>query len=93
DLGATRELAQLPAGALGFAVGAQWRREEMDSQTSSAVLSGTELRPAINIIDGSRDVAALFAELNVPLLKDLNLNLAGRGDHYDDFGSAFSPKA
>lgn len=38
-------------------------------------------------------MAALFAELNVPLLKDLNLNLAGRGDHYDDFGSAFSPKA
>lgn len=93
DLSATRELAQLPAGTLGFAVGAQWRREEMDSQTSTAVLSGTELRPAINIIDGSRDVAALFAEFNVPVLKDLSINLAGRGDHYDDFGSAFSPKA
>jgi len=56
-------------------------------------LSGTELRPAINIIKGQRDVTALFAEFNVPLRKDLSLNLAGRGDHYDDFGSAFSPKA
>ena len=93
DVSASRELAQLPAGALGFAAGAQWRREEMDSQTSTAVLSGTELRPAINIIDGKRDVAALFAELNVPVLTNLNLNLAGRADRYDDFGSAFSPKA
>jgi iron complex outermembrane receptor protein len=93
DFNASKELAELPAGPLGFAFGAQWRREEMDSQTSSAVLSGTELRPAINIIQGTRDVAALFAEFNVPVIKDLNVNLAGRGDHYNDFGSAFSPKA
>ncbi|HEX8606863.1 MAG TPA: TonB-dependent receptor [Pseudoduganella sp.] len=93
DFSATRELWQLPAGAVGFAAGAQWRREEMDSNTSTAVLSGTELRPAINIIRGERDVAALFAELNVPVAKDIAVNLAGRGDHYDDFGSAFSPKA
>jgi len=38
DLSATRELAQLPAGALGFAAGARWRREEMDSQASTAGL-------------------------------------------------------
>jgi iron complex outermembrane receptor protein len=93
DFNASKELAELPAGPLGFAFGAQWRREEMDSQTSTAVLSGTELRPAINIIQGTRDVAALFAEFNVPVIKDLNVNLAGRGDHYNDFGSAFSPKA
>lgn len=93
DFNAARELADLPAGPLGFAVGAQWRREEMDAQTSAAVLSGTELRPAINIIQGRRDVAALFAEFNVPIAKDLNVNLAGRADRYSDFGSAFSPKA
>jgi iron complex outermembrane receptor protein len=93
DFSASRDLFALPAGTVGFAFGAQWRREEMDSNTSTAVLSGTELRPAINIIKGSRDVSALFAEFNVPLRKDLSLNLAGRADRYDDFGSAFSPKA
>ncbi len=93
DFSAARDLWDLPAGQLGFAAGAQWRREKMDSQTSTAVLSGTELRPAINIIDGSRDVSALFAELNLPVVKDLSLNLAGRADHYNDFGNAFSPKA
>jgi iron complex outermembrane receptor protein len=93
DFSASKDLFTLPAGEVGFAFGAQWRREEMDANTSTAVLSGTELRPAINIIKGQRDVTALFAEFNVPLRKDLSLNLAGRGDHYDDFGSAFSPKA
>ena len=93
DLSASKELLELPAGPLGFAAGAQWRREKMDSQTSTAVLTGTELRPALNIIDGSRDVSALFAEFNVPVVKNLSLNLAGRADHYSDFGNAFSPKA
>lgn len=93
DLNATRDLAELPAGTLGFAAGLQWRREAMHSNTSTAVLSGTELRPAINIINGARDVAALFSELNIPVIKDVTLNLAGRADYYSDFGAAFSPKA
>ncbi|PHV04690.1 TonB-dependent receptor [Janthinobacterium sp. BJB412] len=93
DLSASKDLFELPAGPLGFAVGSQWRREEMDSDTSTAVLSGTELRPAINIIKGQRDVSAVFAEFNAPLVKNLSVNLAGRADHYSDFGSAFSPKA
>ncbi len=93
DASISGELLALPAGPLGVAFGGQWRREKMDSRTSTAVLSGTELRPAINIIQGKRDVAALFAEFSVPLHRDVNLNLAGRLDRYDDFGSAFSPKA
>ena len=93
DFSAAKDLWQLPAGPLGFAAGAQWRREKMDSQTSTAVLSGTELRPALNIIEGSRSVSALFAEFNVPVVKDLSVNVAGRADHYSDFGNAFSPKA
>ncbi|MGK5018255.1 TonB-dependent receptor [Janthinobacterium sp. HLS12-2] len=93
DFSAAKDIWDLPAGPLGFAAGAQWRREKMDSQTSTAVLSGTELRPAINIINGTRSVSALFAEFNVPVVKDLSVNLAGRADHYSDFGNAFSPKA
>jgi iron complex outermembrane receptor protein len=93
DFSASKDLLTLPAGHLSFAGGAQWRREAMNSQTSTAVLSGTELRPAINIIDGQRDVSALFGEFNVPVIQNLNLNLAGRYDHYSDFGHAFSPKA
>ncbi|MBB4845756.1 iron complex outermembrane receptor protein [Paucibacter oligotrophus] len=93
DANASAELTKLPAGPLGFAAGLQLRHERMDSRTSEAVLSGTELRPAINIIQGSRRVSAGYAEFNAPLLKTLTLNVAGRLDHYSDFGAAFSPKA
>lgn len=93
DFSAAKDIWHLPAGPLGFAAGFQWRREKMDSQTSTAVLSGTELRPALNIIEGSRSVSALFAEFNVPVVKNLSVNVAGRADHYSDFGNAFSPKA
>ncbi|AXI04163.1 TonB-dependent receptor [Aquirhabdus parva] len=82
----------LPAGDIGFAAGYQFRNESLNSQTSTAVLSGTELRPAIDIIDGSRNVSALFAEFKVPVLSTLEANVAGRLDHYSDFGTAFSPK-
>jgi iron complex outermembrane receptor protein len=85
-------LFELPAGAVGFAAGAEVRQEAIDARTTWQVLSGTELRPAINIVDGKRRVAAAYAEFSVPVTTSLELQLAGRGDHYDDFGNAFSPK-
>ncbi|TCV92337.1 iron complex outermembrane receptor protein [Luteibacter rhizovicinus] len=89
---ASRLLFDLPAGTVGFAAGAEFRRESIDSNTSDAVLSGTELRPAIDIIHGARNVSAGYAEFNVPLLTTLEANIAGRLDHYSDFGNAFAPK-
>ncbi len=82
----------LPAGDLGFAGGVQFRNESIDANTSAEVLSGTELRPAISIARGSRNVSAAFAEFKVPIIQSLEANVAGRLDHYSDFGSAFSPK-
>lgn len=93
NLKASTTLWELPAGQIGFAWGAEFRKEKMDARTSEQVLSGTELRPAINIVDGERKVSAAYAEFSIPLHSTLELQLAGRGDHYDDFGNAFSPKA
>ena len=35
---------------------------------------------------GEREVAAAFAEMSVPLARNLDLRIAGRGDDYDDVG-------
>ncbi len=35
----------------------------------------------------------VFAEFNIPVVKDLEVNLALRYDHYSDFGSTTNPKA
>lgn len=92
NFNASRVLAHWRHGDVGFASGVDWRSEQMNSGTSPEVLSGTELRPAINLINGEREVFAGFVELELPLLADLSLNTALRADHYDDFGSAVSPK-
>lgn len=80
------------AGDVGVAAGVELRKEAQDARTSPQVLSGTELRPAINLIDGSRRVSAGFLEFSLKPFEQLEVQLAGRGDHYSDFGSAFSPK-
>lgn len=89
---ASTELAEWQYGPVGFAAGLDVRKEQMDAGTSPEVLSGTELRPAINLIQGERQLVAGFTEFSVPLYHDLTASVAGRVDHYDDFGRAFSPK-
>ncbi|HEY0332881.1 MAG TPA: TonB-dependent receptor, partial [Stenotrophomonas sp.] len=86
-------LFELPAGSVGFAAGAEWRREELISTNPWQIDAGLQIRPAIAEVDGAREVSAAYVELNVPIVQTLELQLAGRGDHYSDFGDAFSPKA
>jgi len=86
-------LFDLPAGSVGFAAGAEWRQEKLQSTNPWQIDAGLQIRPAIAEVDGKRDVSALYAEFNVPVATGLELQLAGRGDYYSDFGSAFSPKA
>jgi len=86
------QLFDLPAGRVGFAAGVEWRREELVSRNPWQIDAGLQIRPAIAAVDGRRDVAAAYAEFNIPLHSTLELQVAGRGDHYSDFGEAFSPK-
>lgn len=93
DFKITGNLFDLPAGSVGFAAGAEWREEEIVSRNPWQIDAGLQIRPAIAEVNGKRDVAAAYAELNIPVLSTVELQLAGRGDRYSDFGSAFSPKA
>ncbi|MEL1263326.1 TonB-dependent receptor [Pseudoxanthomonas putridarboris] len=93
DAKVSGQLFDLPAGSVGFAAGAEWRQEKLESRNPWQIDAGLQIRPAIAAVDGERKVSALYAEFNVPLASTLELQLAGRGDHYSDFGNAFSPKA
>jgi iron complex outermembrane receptor protein len=78
-----------PAGPIRLAVGGDFRREH-------SVGFSIPLTPETR----DRDIAALFAELAVPLvgpqagstLDRLGLSLAGRYDDYSDVGTSFNPK-
>ncbi len=95
DFNLSRTLMDLPGGALGLAVGGDWHRETYEENVP---MVGNEVVWRVNGTpgnnpSGARRVSGLYAELDAPVTKDLNLNLAVRGDHFSDFGSTFNPKA
>jgi iron complex outermembrane receptor protein len=90
---ASREVAALPAGPLSIALGAEARRESLADNWDDAVISGSGVLSATPLsVSGGRTVYALFAELNVPILRGLDAQLAVRYDDYSDFGSTTNPK-
>ena len=97
DINASREFGDwFGAGRnVALAVGGQAQHEAF---TNSANTSFAEIVVASTGIDpltynsGSRNVYALFSELNVPITKDLDITVAGREDKYSDFGNTFNPK-
>ncbi|HLX22392.1 MAG TPA: TonB-dependent receptor [Usitatibacter sp.] len=88
------ELMQMAAGPLAGAFGIDLRRENLDQTPSAAFEAGdiTGYGGSAGAVHGSRDVSAFYAELNVPVLKTLELDAAVRSDHYSDFGSTTNPK-
>lgn len=93
-------LLQLPAGALGFAGGAEAREEELDFNPDSAITSFNTIGSTNQIATtGSRDVNSYYAELSIPLLRavpgfhSLEATLAGRHERYSDFGNTTKPGA
>lgn len=88
------DLFELPAGPLQFVVGSEYRREQSrntpDATLQQGLASGNiapETKGEFNVIEG-------FAELRVPLLRDLpfvrqlDLNLSGRLSDYSTIGNA-----
>lgn len=98
DVTASREIFNLPAGPVGFAVGASYQKIELDQFSYPVLETGDEVGGAGPIpgVTGGRKVFGLFSELSVPVIKNLDLSLAARYDNYkNDFGTKFnnlSPK-
>ncbi|MDQ1816124.1 TonB-dependent receptor [Massilia sp. CCM 9210] len=94
DFKASRELMNLPAGPLGFALGGEFRRDEADYRVNRALASQASSSGYADAQDqsGSRNIGAVFTEFNIPVIKDLEVNLAARYDDYTDFGHSFNPK-
>ena len=87
----------LPGGEARLAVGGQWRHDELEYGLVSGP-TGEQL-----VIDEhlSRHSDSAFAELLVPIfgsgnavpgIQRLDLDIAGRFEHYSDFGSTSHPK-
>ena len=88
----SRDLMNLPGGALGLAMGAEFRRETLDSPGLPYTDLGEIVGLGYSFFKGKRTVTAVYAELVAPLSKSLELNLAARNDRYSDYGNSFTPK-
>ncbi|MBU3076840.1 TonB-dependent receptor [Sphingomonas quercus] len=100
-------LFALPAGDVQIAVGGEYRTESYDATRdpiSSTLDPATNSSPFLSrsyspsTYPPTRKVSEAYAELAVPILKDvpffnrLDLELAGRFSHYNQFGTTTNPK-
>ena len=94
DAKISRELFNLPAGAVGFAVGTEFRKDKAEYSVDRALAGQASSSGYAEALDqsGSRTISAIFSELSVPVVKNLELSLAARYDHYNAVGGSFNPK-
>lgn len=96
DASVSGSLFDLPNGAVKIAVGLTYRREEYKFLGDTRVDQSTIFAAPFdngNALDGvSRDIKSAYAELLVPLIKGMDLSLAGRIDDYSGFGTTANPK-
>lgn len=86
------DLFQLAGGPLRYAVGVNsWRETNTDSPDPLSVLGQVVGSIQQSQIDKSRSANAVFAELQLPITKDLEVQAAARYDKYDE-ASRSSPK-
>jgi iron complex outermembrane recepter protein len=69
--GDTSAWFELPAGAIGIAVGAEYRREKSDFSVSDFQEAGFFFESGVQPTGGSMKVTEGFAEVVVPVLKDV----------------------
>lgn len=81
------ELLQLPAGALAFASGAEWRSEKGWRDPDPLVVARAANVNAQDSVQGRYQTREVFAELSAPLLDALRLHAAARYSDYSQFGN------
>ena len=94
-------LFQLPGGKLRISVGADGRHESFLDESDPITASERQVASGGTSGKGERTGAAAYAELLIPVfgednalpgLRNLEFSVAGRMDHYSDFGTAITPK-
>jgi iron complex outermembrane recepter protein len=89
---ATPNLFHLPAGDVGVGFGAQFQHQSEAIDTAYGYSSGQYIIPPYQTVNGQRNVAAVYYQIDIPIIKNLTFSQSSRYDHYSDFGGAFSPR-
>ncbi|CCQ10520.1 TonB-dependent receptor [Pseudoalteromonas luteoviolacea B = ATCC 29581] len=85
-------LMKLPAGEMMVAVGVEHRKETISDNPDDQFLRGEVFGTEATQANGERDNTAVFAELAVPVVENLEMQFALRHEDYSDFGTTTDPK-
>jgi len=92
----TKEVIQMPGGALGVAAGVSYRHESIDNPSANPqnLASPYDRYFVANAVGavGSRNVKSAYYEISAPIFDQLELGASGRYDDYSSGQSNFSPK-
>jgi iron complex outermembrane receptor protein len=88
----TPNLFHLPAGDVGLGLGAQFTHQSVNVTPGAAYEEGLVISPDLQTVDGQRNVAAVYYQIDIPIIQNLTFSQSGRYDHYSDVGGAFSPR-
>ncbi|QNR96464.1 TonB-dependent receptor [Stenotrophomonas sp. 169] len=92
------EIVQLPAGALGFAAGYEYRKESGQFDPDAFIASGLSTGNGASPTKGSYDLDEMYLELSIPVLADLpgaqllDFSVATRYSKYSNFGNTTNNK-
>ncbi|MDR9766068.1 TonB-dependent receptor [Shewanella baltica] len=86
--GLNGELFDLSAGAVGFAIGAEYRRESGFYNPDPIVVAGDSTAAQQDPTKGNYNVISIFQEVSVPFTEKLTGEFALRLDDYSTFGKA-----
>jgi len=90
----SRDLYMTKAGTIRTAFGVEGRREAYSTDVASIIQVGDVSGYGGNFlpVGADRKVGAAYAELVVPIIKNLEADLAVRYDHYEIVGGTSNPK-
>jgi iron complex outermembrane receptor protein len=92
DFKASRDLYALAGGPLGLSVGAEYRRQTIDAPAVPYTDIGDIVGWPYYTYHGKQKVFSVFAEVNAPLLANLEVNGALRADKVWDSETSVTPK-
>lgn len=87
------DLFELPAGAVSFVTGFEYRDDRLSQVYDAQSAAGNVFGSAGAGTGGARSYYAGYFEALIPILSSLSATVAGRYDSYADLGSKFSPRA
>jgi len=85
-------LMEMPSGELMMALGTEYREESISDNPDDQFLRGEVFGTEATQANGSRDNLSLFGELAIPVIDNLEVQIAVRYEDYSDFGTTTDPK-